>query len=79
MFERQPRAQTGLDNRVLLLHKITPSRLREVDVLSNFRKQQRVKKLKKQRTCSNQKNKIKLQIQTLMKWRYVIYLIESSK
>lgn len=48
--------------------------------LSNAQKQtQRIKESEETEICSKQKNKIKLQKQILMKWREMIYLINSSK
>ena len=49
-FEREPRAQTGLNSKIHFLHNTTTSKLGEVVVLPNARNQHREsRKMKKQR------------------------------
>ena len=56
-FERQPKTKVRLKDKVLLLHKTSPSRLGEVAVLSKAQNPtERVKKKKKKKKKKKQKN-----------------------
>lgn len=69
--------QAKLIDKVHLLHETTLSRLGEVAVLSNVKNSKESQgKWRNRGIYPKQKDKIKLQKQTLMKWRY---LVESLK
>lgn len=66
-------AKVGLQDQVHFLCEITLSRLGEVAVLPKAQKTTRIiKENEETGICPEQKNKINLQKQILMKWRYMI-------